>query len=545
RVRYEQIYPGVDLVYYGNQRQLEYDFVIAPGASFKQIRFAFDDAGKVKLSRSGDLILKSGSQTITLLRPKAYQNIDNKRREVSVKYSLKRGEVAFKVGNYDKAQPLVIDPILVYSTYLGGSGLDTGNSIAVDASGNMYIAGSTTSLNFPTSSPLQATKGAGTDAFVAKLNPAGSALVYSTYLGGSDFESARSIAVDNAGNVYLTGDTDSTNFPVVNALHPALRGLADAFVAKLNSAGSALVYSTYLGGDILDFGSSIAIDSAGNAYVTGSTTSHNFPTTNPIQANRSGHPLFRSTNSAGNWAPGDSGMSASEITDLVFQPGNSSIVYAAADTGLFKSTDGGATWNAFPTTPKLTINKLAIDSTNTTVIYAAATGGMFKSTDGGNNFTAINNGFAGNGRQVVIDPVTPTTLYGTTFGNTVFRSIDAGANWTFAFVEDANIVNDLAVDPNTPTTLYAATNRGVFKSTNSGTTWAAGEFGVPFNASTAGITIDKTNSTVYAATTSGVFKTVNGGSSWTNISESLNLVTSSVTIDPTNSSVLYVATFEG
>jgi hypothetical protein len=141
RVRYEQIYPGVDLVYYGNQRQLEYDFVIAPGTSFKQIRFAFDGAGKVKLSRSGDLILKSGSQTITLPRPKAYQDIDNKRREVSVKYSLKRGEVAFKVGNYDKSQPLVIDPVLVYSTYLGGSGLDTGNSIAVDASGNVYIAG--------------------------------------------------------------------------------------------------------------------------------------------------------------------------------------------------------------------------------------------------------------------------------------------------------------------------------------------------------------------------------------------------------------------
>jgi len=141
RVRYEQIYDGIDLVYYGNQRQLEYDFVIAPGASFKQIRLAFEGADKLKLNRSGDLILKSGAQTITLLRPKAYQDIDNKRREVSVKYSLKSGEVAFKVGNYDKTQPLVIDPVLVYSTYLGGSGLDTGNSIAVDASGNVYIAG--------------------------------------------------------------------------------------------------------------------------------------------------------------------------------------------------------------------------------------------------------------------------------------------------------------------------------------------------------------------------------------------------------------------
>ncbi len=376
RVRYEQIYKGVDLVYYGNQRQLEYDFVVQPGASHKQIRFAFEGADKLKVNRRGDLILKSGAHEITLLRPKAYQNINNKRREVSVRYSLKpRGEVTFQVGSYDKTQQLVIDPILTYSTYLGGSGFDQGNSIAVDSSGNVYIAGSTNSLNFPTSSPLQATKGTGTDAFVTKLNSTGSALIYSTYLGGNDFESARSIAVDNAGNVYLTGATGSANFPVVNALHSTLRGLSDAYVAELNSTGSALVYSTYLGGNSFDGGNSIAIDSAGNAYVTGSTSSHNFPTTNPIQANRSGHPLFKSTNGAGNWVPGDSGMGASEVTGLVFQPGNSSIVYAAADTGLFKSIDGGATWNAFPTTPKLTINKLAIDPTNTSIIYAAATGG--------------------------------------------------------------------------------------------------------------------------------------------------------------------------
>ncbi len=207
RVRYEQIYNGIDLIYYGNQRQLEYDFVIAPDASFKQIRLAFDGARKLKLNRSGDLILKSGAQAITLLRPKAYQNIDNKRREVSVRYSLKpRGEVAFKVGNYDKSQPLVIDPLLVYSTYLGGSGQDTGNGIAVDSSGNVYIAGQTVSPNFPTSSPLQAAYGGNQDAFVAKLNANGSALVYSTFLGGNLNDIATSIAVDNAGNAYVTGN---------------------------------------------------------------------------------------------------------------------------------------------------------------------------------------------------------------------------------------------------------------------------------------------------------------------------------------------------
>src|SRR5690349_2582324 len=169
RVRYEQVYKGVDLVYYGNQRQLEYDFVVQPGASFRQIRLAFDGAGKPRLNRRGELILRSGEHKLTLLRPKAYQEINNERREVSVRYSLKpRGEVAFQVGNYDKTQPLVIDPLLVYSTFLGGSGQDAGNSVAVDSSGNAYIAGLTGSLNFPTSVPMQTTNGGVTDAFVAK-----------------------------------------------------------------------------------------------------------------------------------------------------------------------------------------------------------------------------------------------------------------------------------------------------------------------------------------------------------------------------------------
>jgi len=548
RVRYEQIYPGVDLVYYGNQRQLEYDFVVQPGASFKQIRLAFEGAGKLKLNRSGDLLLKSGTQTITLLRPKAYQNIENKRREVSVRYSLKsRGEVAFQAGNYDKSQPLVIDPLLVYSTFLGGSGLDVGHSIAVDSSGNAYIAGQTASLNFPTSSPQQATNGGQTDAFVAKLNADGSALIYSTFIGGSTTESATSIAVDNSGNVYLTGQTDSTNFPVLNALHPTLNGSSDAFVTELNSAGSGLVYSTYLGGRGGEGGSSIAVDGLGNAYVTGTTSSTDFPTTNPLQANRQGHAIFKSTNSAGNWAGSDSGLAGAIVLDLAFAPSNSSIMYAAAETGLFKTTDGGANWSSVPSTPPLVIQKLAIDPTNPAIIYAAATGGIFKSTDSGNTFTAINNGFLGSGRIILVDPVTPATLYATSSAsnNRVFRSVDAGANWTSALINNIAIINGLAIDPNTPATLYAATDRGLSKSTNSGVTWTALNFGLGFNARASSVVVDKTNSDVYAATIAGLLKSVNGGSTWTNLSGTLNLVVSKVVLDPTNSSIIYVTTVQG
>jgi len=542
RVRYEQIYNGIDLIYYGNQRQLEYDFVIAPGASFKQIRLAFEGADKLKLNRSGDLILKSGAQTITLLRPKAYQDIDNKRREVSVRYSLKpRGEVAFKVGNYDKSQPLVIDPLLVYSTFLGGSGQDTGNGIAVDSSGNVYIAGQTVSLDFPTTLPLVAAYGGNTDAFVAKLNANGSALVYSTFLGGNLNDVARSIAVDNAGNAYVTGETNSGNFPVLNALHPTLSGNpSDAFVAELNSTGSALVYSTYLGGHSDDSGNSIAIDNSGNAYVAGSTLSTDFPTTNPVRANRSGHSIFKSTNAAGNWAPSDSGLAASLIFDLAFQPGNSSTIYAATDTGLFKSTDSGANWSLLPASPPFVLFKLAVDPVNPAIIYIATNGGVFKSTDGGNSFTLSNNGIGSSVRTISVNPVTPTILYAAG-GGPYFKSVDGGANWTPNFPGLASSVDSVVIDSNTPTTLYADTNRGILRSTDSGANWTELNTGIPNFLSVNSITIDPAHNIIYAATSFGVRKSVNGGDTWTDIGN-LSFGISTVAFDPTNASALYAAT---
>jgi uncharacterized repeat protein (TIGR01451 family) len=542
RVRYEQIYPGIDLVYYGNQRQLEYDFVIGPGASFQQIRLAFDGAGKLKLNRGGDLLLKSGAQTITLLRPKAYQNIGNKRHEVSVRYALKAGgELEFQVGKYDKSQPLVIDPILSYSTYLGGFDQDAGNSIAVDASGNIYIAGQTPSLNFPTNLPRLAEYGGNTDAFVAKLNPTGSDFIYSTFLGGNLNDIATSIAVDNAGNAYVTGETNSGNFPVLNALHPTLTGLFnDAFVAELNSTGSALVYSTYLGGHSNDSGNSIAIDNSGNAYVTGNTSSADFPTTNPVQAIRRGHAIFKSTNAAGNWAPSDSGLAASLIIDLVFQPGNSSIIYAVTDAGLFKSTDGGANWSALPASPPFILSKLAIDPVNPAIIYVATNGGVFKSTDGGNSFTAMNNGLQLPIRTIVVNPISPNILYATSGNPPYFKSVDGGANWTTHTAGLATSVDSLIIDPNTPTTLYADTNLGVLKSTDSGANWTVLNPGIPSFLSVNSITIDPVNNLLYAATSFGVRKSANGGNTWNDLGNlSFNILF--VAFDPTNPSVLYAA----
>ncbi len=178
---------------------------------------------------------------------------------------------------------------LVYSTYLGGSGTDYGNGIAVDSSGNAYLTGTTASPNFPTLNPFQPNLAGITNGFVAKLNATGSALVYSTYLGGSHSDTGYSIAVDSSGNAYVCGMTGSFDFPVTaNALQTMMAGYLSAYVTKLNAAGTALLYSTFLGGNEYDAGHSIAVDSAGNAYVTGYTSSGTFPRSNPFQASLAG-----------------------------------------------------------------------------------------------------------------------------------------------------------------------------------------------------------------------------------------------------------------
>jgi hypothetical protein len=292
KVKYEGIYSGIDLVYYGNQRQLEYDFIVAPGADPRRIAFDVRGAKRIRQDGRGDLVFKMGENEIRWHEPVVYQEKDGARQEIPARYVITdKNRVGFEVASYDASRPLYIDP-LIYSTYLGGSEVDVGRGIAVDSTGNTYVTGYTCSTDFPTMNPLQSNYAGGNpcgDAFVAKINPTGSALIYSTYLGGSGGEVGESIAVDSAGNVYVVGYTNSTNFPTKKPLQPAYGGGdVDAFVSKLNPTGSALVYSTYLGGSGHDWGSGIAADSAGNAYVTGITCSTDFPTKNPLQANYGG-----------------------------------------------------------------------------------------------------------------------------------------------------------------------------------------------------------------------------------------------------------------
>ena len=289
KVQYEGVYPGVDLVYYGNQGRLEYDFVVAPGVDPNEIRLKFYGAGKLRLDKKGDLLLGAEGEEVRFEKPLVYQELAGEQKTVESSYVLaSTNRIGFQLGEYDHSQPLVIDPVLSYSTYLGGSASDSGQGIAVDGSGNAYVTGSTSSTNFPTANALQSTLAGTVNAFVTKINASGSALVYSTYLGGGNQDFSYGIAVDASGNAYVTGSTSSTNFPTANALQSTIRGSTNAFVTEINAGASALVYSTYLGGNASDAGRGIAVDASGNAYVTGDTTSSNFPTADALQPTLAG-----------------------------------------------------------------------------------------------------------------------------------------------------------------------------------------------------------------------------------------------------------------
>ena len=302
RVEYREVYPGVDLVYYGHQGQLEYDFVLKAGADPRELRFGMEGAGRARINEAGDLVLETGGGEVVLRRPVAYQGTGAKRRNVKVSYVRRGMEIGFEVGRYRRDETLTIDPYLIYSTYLGGSGGDVGYGLGVDSAGNTYIAGVTNSTDFPTAASIQSGSGGDGDAFISKLNPGGAQLLYSTYLGGSGSDSAAAIAVDSKGDVFVTGQTTSSNFPIAPKsssnsttttapFQASYAGSGDAFVAELPSTGNALTYSSYLGGSGADFGQGIAVDASGDAYVTGSTQSPDFPIpagTTPFQPTISG-----------------------------------------------------------------------------------------------------------------------------------------------------------------------------------------------------------------------------------------------------------------
>jgi len=278
KVRYQSVYPGIDLVYYGNQRQIEYDFIVASGADPRVIGLSFQGADRIEVDAQGDLILHTAGGELRQRKPTLYQEINGARREIAGGYlMIGESQVGFHLGDYDASRPLVIDPVMVYSTFFGsGGGEDVPGTVAVDAAGQVYLIGTTGAGDFPTASPAQGNLKGRADVFVSKLNAAGNALVYSTYLGGANegqgSDIGFGIAIDSGGAAYVTGTTSSSDFPIVAAFQSTRRGPADAFVTKLNPSG-VIVFSTYLGGSGAELGFGIAVDSLNTPYIVGTTSS--------------------------------------------------------------------------------------------------------------------------------------------------------------------------------------------------------------------------------------------------------------------------------
>jgi len=419
KVQYRDLYPGINLVYYDNRRRMEFDFLLAPGANPNLIRLEVKGADRLDVDARGDLVLHARGGQLRLQKPAVYQEVKGIRQEVSGRYVLTDSyQIGFQLGAYDATRPVIIDPVLFYSTYLGGGGDDVGNSIAVDESGDAYVTGQIDSTNFPTTpGAFQATSMGGGDAFVTKLNATGSGLVYSTYLGGSNFDAGRGIAVDASGNAYVTGGTASTDFPTTpGAFQTTPSGGGDAFVTKLNSTGSLLLYSTYLHGAD---GESIAVDAAGNAYVTGDADSTNFPTTTGAfqtasggaldafvtKLNQTGTALVYSTYLGGSGSDVGRGI-AVDTAGSAYVAGFTGSTNFPTSLGAFQTTYGGGTDDAFVTKVNLLGSGL---------VYSTYLGGSDFDASGGIAVDAAGNAYVTGGTRSTNFPTT-TGAFQTTAG---------------------------------------------------------------------------------------------------------------------------------
>ncbi len=656
RVRVADLYAGISLIHYGNQQRLEYDFVVGPGVDPSVIAIRFRGADSVALDNQGDLVLRLGAEEIRQPKPSIYQDIQGLRKEIAGGYLMTDPQtVKFAIGPYDHRLPLVIDPVLSYSTYYGGGGLDVAwgvvadtngfvyvagesmgglpttvgtltnpfggarthgdafvakfnndasqviylayiggtlgdvaRSLAVDNGGNVYLTGWTESTDFPRKSAIFNTISGipypvvgiyPTDAFVTKLGPLGTNLIYSTYLGGGWVDVALGIAVDSVGSAYVTGYTESTNFPTANASggFTNYEGNRDAFVTKFGPEGTNLIYSLYLGGTKVDAGNSIAADAAGLAYVTGSTTSENFPaTTNAPQPELAGGmdafvTVFgpNGTNLFSTYLGG-----AGDNAGYGLALDSAANIYVTGSTkedsgfpvspgglnpgGIFLSGNGGANWNASSTgMQSVVVSALAVDSSNPNRIYAGTSRGVARSTDAGVTWSTdisalpTSAGLApaiavGSVLSLAIDPVGPTNVYaGTAQG--LFKSFDAGKRW-FLSSPGLDIVTTrtIAIDPINPAIIYAGTDLGVYKSTNGAATWSSANTSLG-NAFVRALAVDPlTPTTVYAATAGGVYRTTTSGAIWFGFNLGLtNSLTLALAIDPVTPTTVYVGTENG
>ena len=377
KVLYRDIYPGVDVAYYGHEGQLESDFIVAPRANAKKIRFGVEGAAGLRVSDDGDLILRLDGGEVRLQKPAAYQVVNGTRREVRDGYKLlAKNEVGFWLGSYDHSQKLVIDPAFFFSTYLGGSGQDKALAVATDGVGDTFVTGQTTSTNFPIGiSPvvLQSSLGGIQNAFVTEYPPDGLSFVYCTYLGGNGTDSGNAIAVDNLGNAYIGGQTTSSNFPTKNPLagQGQLNGSQGAFVSQISATGAALLFSTYLSGNGSDAAGGIGLDSSLNVYIAGATSSTNFPTVLAFQGGLNGVENGFIAKLAAPSASGSNIIYSSYLGGNGFDQAHAIAVDAGGDAFLTGQTNS----TVFPTVAPFQANLGAPSATNAWVAEVKVVGG--------------------------------------------------------------------------------------------------------------------------------------------------------------------------
>jgi hypothetical protein len=540
-IEYRSVYRGVDVVYYGSQQQLEYDFVVAPGANADLIALAFDGATRVSVSPDGDLLVATESGDLVQRRPAIYQNDHGARRAVTGGYVIRRGgTVGFNIGKYDRRLPLVIDPILSYASYLGGVNQDHGNSVAVDAAGDVIVAGVTVSPDFPIGNALQSQKNGSGDAFVSKLNPTGDALVYSTYFGGGGYDEARDVAVDDGGNAYVAGYTNSWDFPATNTIGAA-GTRKQMFVVKLDSMG-VLAYATLVGGSGSDDVRGIAVDAAGHAHIAGMTSSADFPVVNPWQRTLGGHPAFRTRDGGTAWTALSGGLQVSAVSVFGFDRAQSGATYAGTTQGLFKTMDDGATWT--PTSlPPQRVYAIADQAGAAPAVFAAGDGGLYRSRDHGDSWTRVSQYQLVT--AVAVTEASPAVIYeGMGFPANIQRSVDGGNTWI-----DTGLAGPVQLLAVSGSTVYALTSAGLFRS-SAGGAWVA--INVTSSTSHTGpsgsvtaFAVDPLNPQVaYAGTSTGFFKTTSGGDAWTNVLGYSTYV-GTVVIAPSDPSTMAIATSNG
>ena len=569
KVAYRNVYEGIDAIYYGNRQQLEYDLVVAPGADPSIIKIKYDGSESLRVNREGTLLLKTRAGEIQQPKPLIYQQENGQRKLIEGRYVVRGSKrVGFSLGKYDRRKPLIIDPKLIYLSLVNGGGF--GYAITVDANGSAYIAGEIfdSTLN-PTPGGFQTGLLGGDNAFITKLDASGTSVVYSTYLGSANGAYADGIAVDGQGNAYVTGGA-ATGFPTtVGAYQTSNRGRYDCFVTKLNATGSALVYSTFYGGNNYDEGDGIAVDAAGNAYVGGIAGSNDLITTGgaaqtsngggydgfAIKLNPSGSAVQYATYFGGGGADtvnGTIGVDSSGNAYITAQTSsfnmpqvNSLMGPGGLNRGIFKSTNSGTAWNLSTNGLQTsTVSALAVDRNASNIVYAATVGGVYKSTDGGLNWSNTGAVYPNGLALVMADS---STIYVGTDGG-INKTTNAGTSWTVSYT--GNTVRSLAVDPTSSATVYAGGVDGLLKSTNSGGTWTAMNNGMT-RFPVRSIVIDPTNtSIVYLASgnnaNSRVFKSTNGGTSWALANTGLPASTIfALALDPNSVSTLYAGTNSG